>query len=366
MRILILCDHYPISPRVKKMRESLKKLFPHSTIKVFAWNRENGKIKENYVVGYNQNLTYGNKIQKIINFIKFIFHAKKYTDIYSPNIIHAIDLEMLICGELINKKKSKLIYEVYDIKFFNNIYINRLREKIEGKVIEKYVKGIIFASPFFEEYFNNYSISGIKTITMNNKPAKIENKEHYKIRKISELDNKASANIVIGFIGTVRYEEILNNLIEAAKKNENIIILIAGSGPALNNIKTKIIDENLQHKVICVGRYEEKELESIYYHCDYIWAAYPSKDINVKYAISNKFFEANVFKKPIIVSEGTHLGNHVENREIGYTVNPYKVSQIDFLMKTILKTTIHINNDSLDGEQYWQDEEKRLLQIYRK
>lgn len=363
MKILILCDHYPLSPRVKKVRNSLLKLYPSSTIKVFAWNRENNMVSEDYVVTFNQDIGYGNKLKKALNLPKFIKQAKIYAKKFNPTHIHAIDIEMLITSTLISSNEN-LIYEVYDIKFYKPRIIKLIREKIETFIIRKHIKGIIFASPFFDIYYTQIGIRDIQKIVLNNKPSSnmIGSRETSYMNQFEVL---LEGKCVIGFIGTVRYQNILINLIDASRSLDNIAILIAGDGPSYNYIKDYIEDNDLGNKVIMTGRYEIEDLKTIYDACDYVWAAYPNEDLNVKYAVSNKFFESMVFGKKVIVSELTMLGDMVEEMDVGYTVNPYDVEEIYDLLKVLEKKYNKKSYMSFDEGLFWEDEEIKLLNIYQ-
>lgn len=363
MRVLIICDHYPLSPRVNKVRNSLLKLYPNSKVEVFAWNRENKKVNEDYVKTCDQELGYGNKIKKAKGFIKFTKRARAYVRSFKPTHIHAIDIEMLIASVLI-LNNEKLIYEVYDIKFCRPKIIKTIREKIETLVIKQYVDGVIFASPFFDIYYTEIGVKNVKKVTLNNKPSYEMSKCKKNNCYISKFESCKKDKIIIGFIGTVRYKEILINLINASIKLENIIILIAGNGPSYEHIKRYIENNALERNVIMTGRYNTNDLATIYDICDYIWAAYPNKNLNVKYAISNKFFESILFKKKVIVAESTMLGNVVKELNIGYTVNPYNLEEIYNLLKKLKKNYYIGENINFGEGLYWKDEEHKLLSIY--
>lgn len=363
MKILLLCDHYPLSPRVEKIRNSILSLYPSFTVKVFAWNREDKSVTEDYVISYSQNIGYGNKFKKMFNLSRFVVNLKTYTINFNPDYIHAIDFEMLASSIFVNKN-ARNIYEIYDIKLTKNNFVNKIIRKIEFKIIKKYVDSVILASPFFENYYKENGLENINFVTLNNKPSKrfnININSGYMDKHREKLKDK----LVIGFIGTIRYDEILINLISASVKFDNIIIVIAGYGPSYDYINKFIIENNLSYKVIITGRYESKDLNSIYESCDFIWATYPNNDLNVKYAISNKFFESVVFKKKIIVSESTMLGDYVNKLGIGFTVNPFNIGQIAALFTRLNEINRDYNEITFETGLFWEDEEKNLLEVYK-
>ncbi|NMA85357.1 MAG: glycosyltransferase family 4 protein [Epulopiscium sp.] len=362
MKILILCDHYPISPRVKKIRNSLIKLYPTSIVKIYAWNRSHRSIVEEYVSSFDQDIGYGNKLNKLLNLYKFFKSAKKVVNEFKPQYIHAIDIEMLIVSMLMYSR-CKLIYEVYDIKFLKNRFLNYIREKIEFFIIKKYAYAVILASPYFNIYYKRNEFQGVKIITINNKPSKLlhtQTKNNYMNKYKDLIINK----IVIGFIGTIRYQNILINLIDACKDLDNVIVLLSGSGPSFKHIEAYVKSNSLESKVIMTGRFNSEDLNCIYEFCDYIWAAYPNKDLNVRYAISNKFFESIVFRKKIIVSESTMIGEYVSKNNIGLTVDPYNVEKIKLILKQLGKYNYERVKHYIGEGLYWEEEEKELFNIY--
>lgn len=358
-KILIVSDHYPLSARVKKVRDSLLKIYPEATVKILAWNRESVVVTEPYVKTINHKIGYGNRLKKFLNLFSFMKSVKKYYNKFNPDYIHTIDFEMLVVGSLL-KKNAQLVYEVYDIKSFNNKLLNWIREKNEFFIIKHRVDGLIFASPYFNKYYKN---NKKKMITLNNKPNNklvLNNYTKY-MMKYNQLSNN---DIVIGFIGTVRYKDVLLNLINSVKNKKNIKILIAGSGPDYEDINEYIENNHMEDKVIMTGRYEQNDLATIYSCCDYIWAAYPNRGLNEKYAISNKFFESIVFNKRVIVSEKTEIGDRVSELGLGYTVDPFDIQEIKLLIDKLEKTEDKFETKKNNFRDFWESEEFMLKDIY--
>ena len=102
--------------------------------------------------------------------------------------------------------------------------------------------------------------------------------------------------------------------------------------------KALIERENISN-IYMYGRYSYHDVHNFYNLSDLIWAAYPASNLNSKLAISNKFFESILFKKPGVFNINTALGNYVDKYKIGYTVEPESLDCIDNLFNRIL------NND---------------------
>lgn len=343
MNVCILIDHYPLPPRAIKMKLALETYGCH--VGFFAWNRNNVTVKETYVSTLNQDIQVGNQVKKLFHLPKLFIAFKHYLSSKQIDAIVAIDVEMMLIASQL-KKKRILIYEVYDIKFFKQQWLNRVRHVLENKALKHRVSGVVFASPFFNHY---YQLTSIPMVVMNNKPSK------------SLLDSLNSSIVnhhevfTIGFIGVVRYEEILKNLMIAVSElNEKIRVLIAGDGPHKARCE-QFAQQNNYDFVEFTGRFELNQLSELYNRTSLVWAAYPNNDANVKYAISNKFFEAQFFQKPIIVSEDTHLEKWVLNNHLGYSVNPFSVESIKSTLNYAMSNFMDFHG-KIDENMFHEDE----------
>lgn len=360
MRILLLCDQYPLPPRIINMKNSIQKYYPKSEITIFAWNRNSTKISEEDVISLDMNIGYGNQIKKILYLPKVYFFIKKLSKNKKFSILHAIDFELMFLSSII-KTEEKLVYEVYDIKFLANRVLNTIRYLVEKRSVNRKVDAVIFASPYFKNYYDENSYSIHNYIVVNNKPIfheMIDKDSGYMNPYTKEIQKK----IVISFVGLLRYPEILKKLMNVINKQENILLLFAGSGPAREELE-KHAKAIKMSNLIFTGRYSNIDLKSIYDVTDAIWAAYPNNDLNVKYAVSNKYFESQLFKRKIIVSDNTYLGNEVASKGLGLCVDPYSEEDIRRVILSISKLK-YIS--PINEEKFWQNEEKYIEKIYNK
>jgi glycosyltransferase involved in cell wall biosynthesis len=352
MNICIVCDQYPIPPRTLKMRNSILKMNHSSNVRIYAWNRAGVVVQEEYVTSLNDTFGYGNQYKKLVYLIKFLFAFKEHLNQHPIDILHGVDFEMAFVCSLL-KKDRKLIYEVYDIKFFANRLVNQTRVLLEKWMMRK-VDGIIYASPFFSQYYqaNNYPNS--QGITINNKPLK---------SSISFANkDRISNDVTLGFIGVLRYKEILVNLLDAIAGLQSIHLLLAGSGPDEMFLRQYVRKKGVETNVTFTGRFDLSQLAYLYSQCDFVWAAYPNKDANVYYAVSNKFFESIAFNKRVIVSIDTLLAQWVKRENLGFTVDPYDVNAI----RELLVSLKDIVNEQLtsNSDMFWENEEDKIKEVY--
>ena len=349
MRVLLIDGIYQINTRNRRIINTLKKKYE---VKFCAWNRENVRFKdkENYI--YSSNEGYGNKIKKLLGMKDYLKYIKNVIKNYNPEIIIASQWDMLLLIRLCNFK-GKVIYENLDLPTSSNKLVLKTLLLLEKLMLKK-VDGIIYASRFFLPLYSNYKI---KELLLENLPLKEIDEREYKIEERKKIK--------ISFIGTLRYFETMKNLLIASKNEENIEIYLVGKGPENNKFR-KFIKEKKLKNIFMIESYKYEEIKKLYLNTDIIWAVYPNKDYNVKFAISNKFFESILFEKPCFFAKNTLLGNFVEHNNIGITVDSYNVEEIKKKLEELNKNIIsklqeNIKKYKKNQKLYWEDNELELL-----
>lgn len=324
MKIVLLDSFYPINSRNVKIVSSLKRDFPNACVDVITWNRENRNISvehNNYII-YHQFSPSGHLYRKLINLYGYYRFVKKYISKY--DIVIASHWDMLMIASYLKKKNQLLIYENLDIPTSYNSFILRVLQIIE-KISLRNCNAIVFASRFFEPLYTYCSAT--KFI--------IENKSYVKPQFSVEHKEKVYSKrpFVLSYIGLVRYLDIMKNLVLSVANMPGVKLRIHGDGPDLLELKNfaKKYD-NIEF----TGRYEQKDIPALYYNSDLVWAAYPNKDYNVKYAISNKFHESIDYHTPCIYANNTKLGDLVTSRAIGVVVDPYNIVSIRSVINNIV------------------------------
>ena len=301
MKILSITEYYPIHPRLVKISEAIK-------------NINKGEIRY---------LSYLEKIKnknRIIKEVFYFFLTVKEINKYRPHYIICRGLKPLVYCCLLKWIGIKIIYDIPDLIPFDS----KLRVYLEQKCIKK-VDKIILGSRFFYKYYKNYSN---KVVILENYPSK----KSYKLDFDTKFNFKSEFK-VISFIGFIRYLDVLKNLVDSVK-NKNINLLFFGSGE-----ETELKEYCLKNKITNVyffGEYNYLDLYKFYNISDFIWAAYDYRENNVKYAVSNKFYESILYEKIGIYSKFTELGNYVENNQLGLTIDCFNKKEIENLINSLI------------------------------
>ncbi|WP_391524842.1 glycosyltransferase [Lacipirellula limnantheis] len=152
----------------------------------------------------------------------------------------------------------------------------------------------------------------------------------------------------VAFIGNVRYLGTLVSVIEASTKL-GAEFHIYGDGPARNALERRFANTST---ITFHGAYSYSDVSRIYADIDLVWAVYPSSEPNVKYAISNKFFESQLFGVPGVFAKGTALGELVREHEIGFVVDPESIQEAFVLLSSLRDDASRLLNARLCLGEY--------------
>ena len=77
----------------------------------------------------------------------------------------------------------------------------------------------------------------------------------------------------------------------------------------------------IRDSVSFVGKYDNSQKPELYKNIDIINSIYGDDSLEVTTALPNRLYEACLFKKPIISSKGTYLGQIIEQYHLGVAVD---------------------------------------------
>ncbi len=172
--------------------------------------------------------------------------------------------------------------------------------------------------------------------------------------KVNEIKGKYKDKKILFSLGRhVKYKGFIYAL-EAMKKVENAVYILAGSGPLTESYRQYVEDNNLQKKVILLGRLKDEELNNYYEASD----IYLMPSITRVEAFGIVQIEAMRHSKPVINTWLQNGVNYVSlDKETGLTVEPKNVEQLTNAIKEL------INNDELRFE-YGRNARKRVINSF--
>ena len=355
-RIVLIDECFPINTRNKRILDSLESSYRETVqLDVITWDRNNEYVQDipGYHV-YKKTSAYGKRIQKFFNMWGYYKFCRSLVRQLKPDVVIASHWNNLLTVPKLNRKCQMLIYENLDmpsgplpVRFFTSTL-----EKWKMREVDV----TVHASRFFA---SQYPVTFPQII--------LENKPTFKIP--AKNAHEVHSPLRIAFIGNLRYLEILKNLVEAIRDDMRFQLYFHGNGPAEEQLKKfagKISN------VFFTGCYAYEDLPILYEQTDLIWAAYPNKDYNVKYAISNKFHESVLLGVPAIYSSQTYLGEYAVQNNIGIEVNPYSVQAIQNMLNQVANGTIDLHKMKMSIFEYskqqtsWYEDFCSLVDVINK
>ena len=317
MKIVIIDTSIPINTRNSKIENSFKEIYPEAEMLILTWKRDKVAFvtPSNYIV-YEAEAAYGNPTEKLKTILGFAKFARKKLRELQPDVIIASHWESLLVTPSDLPNKPVLIYENLDVPT-GSYLIRKAIQILEGRKLKSFDL-IIHASRFFQELYPESMPQII-----------LENKSKFDFKQEEQSTHNP---FVVSYIGTIRYKEILEHFVTAACSIDDIEVKIFGDGHDLEHIKA--FSKGYKN-ISFYGSYSFSQIPEIYGQSDLVWAAYPNKDYNVVYAISNKFHESMACGKPCIYADKTKLGDFVSSNKMGYIVDPYSDESIKKLILNI-------------------------------
>lgn len=314
---------------------------------VLFWNREESQKEylSNYIPFNKKMKNRKKKIYKVFYFIQFRKWMKKHilNGKYDKLIILDTLSGILISKELVNEFAGKYIFDIRDYSYekFKLFY------KREEKIIH-------------HSYFACISSEGFKIFLPQNYDYLIVNNFNYNdiVMAKSKFCRKKSYGETINFvwIGSVRYYNHQINIINRLANDSRYNIIYHGIGPDLERLK-EYVKMNKVQNVTFTGKYSNNEKISLLLSADIIHNSYDIKmGHEVKYAISNKYYDGIIYKTPQFVESNTFKSNKVESSGVGIALDTFKE---DFA------NTLYAYYFNIDEDKFNKNCEKELSNILK-
>lgn len=255
-----------------------------------------------------------NVISKAVNRSIVLMKFVKKIRAINPDVIHAWNFDMLLAARVatLGRKGNKVVFSLQDttqwmvaMKFRN---IQRWAYRGTNLLF-------VTSQGFEDQFLRKFCLIGDKdpVVFVPNVPLDGQFRDF--------VPRTASESLTIGYIGLLRGEEGLRGLVDAASKAReegvDVRVLFAGKGPLEDYVK----DAAERYAFVdFLGPYRhDQEIREIYGKVDLLYGVYDrsyDKQIHLAY----RFCEAVNCRMPIIVAEGTHMGEEVQRYGVGLCV----------------------------------------------
>lgn len=373
---IIFIRSNPVDPDSRLEKEVNALLKVGHSIKILAWDRsskyrlkkttlcfENGDAE---IYRFGIPAMFGGGIKKNL-FPLLAFQLSIYQwlkkNINSFDAIHACDFDTAYTSSKIARKyKKKFVYDIFDyyVDAFNvPSRIKALIEKKDHAIINNADAVIVCTEKRIEQ------IAGTnprKLVIIHNTPPNYDEKE------LGTL-NMSKDKVKIVYVGILDEGRLIKETAEIVKSNFNYEYHIGGFGrlaPVLEEMSIKYDNIFYYGKI---SYHQTLQLES---NCDIMTALYNPKNPNNYYAAPNKFYEALMLGKPLIMIKNTGMDKIIEENKLGVVINNYSKKDLSQGIDAIVNKKqdwkkVSANMKNIYKIKYnWNEMELRLLELYSK
>jgi glycosyltransferase involved in cell wall biosynthesis len=355
---------FPDDIRVHREALALSKSF---SVSVIGWDRNHSKKENEYIQGVevvriHSKSSYGYFNEFVLHLPFFWFLALINLIKLKVDAVHCHDLDTLPVGiffKLINWR-ARLIFDAHEH------YPSMISKQVPA-FISKIVAIFFMSLPRLADsviVVNNYLsmlLSKCKKVTIvMNCPALDESS------KSSPL-LRTSREFRIFYFGGLSENKGIYKLLKLAESREDVRLLIAGDGPA----KDDILESSKVHKNITyLGWISYQEILDLMSVSQLIPIMYFSDVLNNKIATPNKLFLAMRFAKPVVVFSGSLTAFIVNKQQMGLVVQEGNdeefFEKIGDLIDNPRKAQAYgVNGQKAFYSKYnWQVMHNRLLDLY--
>lgn len=226
----------------------------------------------------------------LFNYFKYSRYVEKVIkeNNYDFVIVLTTIMSVFLCGFLSKNYFKKYLVDCRDYTYeHNSIYY-----WIESKAMRNSKLNVI-SSPYFREFLPKLEYDVCHNINITNSI------------KYQEFDN-TDRPIKIGYIGSVMYYEQCEALIKLVDHDSRFEFHVFGKGPESARVKN-LIESKANKRIAYHGAYVPSEKESIIKYVDILFNTYGNDTKLVKYALSNKLYDALFYKKALLTNTNTAM-----------------------------------------------------------
>ncbi len=295
-------------------------------------------------------------------YAEFMLRLASFLKKHDPALLVANDLDTLRPNyQLATKRNIPLIYDSHEIfcevpELQNTPLKKKIWERLEKQIVPnlKYCITVnqSLANWFKEKYGVNFRV--VRNIPDKIKVDRIKTREELKLptdKKIILLQG-AGINIQRG----------AEEAIDAMQWVDNAILLIIGSGDALEKLKVRSQKSEVKGGVVFLQKMKPAELVQYTSNADIGLSLDKDTNINYRFSLPNKIFDYVHAGVPVLVSPLTEIKSFVEKYKVGVCIENHDPKHIaekmNFMLSSPEYNTWKANTKKASEENSWEKEKK--------
>lgn len=301
---LIIPANIWFCPFLKIYTEYFDKL--HVDYEVISWNRSN-TVESGIQYNSPSDSKARSRFSLLISYARFASFVKKIIikNRYDKLIVFTPQLGIFLHRFLKKKYNKRYIFDYRDLSIEQNRVFRKPFEKLLNNSYANFISspGFLKCLPNNVDYniSHNFDISLVRECLSK-----------------QEMPSCIAQKIDVLTIGGIRDFSSNAEIIAALCNVEDVSMRFIGKGPSAEKLKTYA--NNIGCKNILFEGYYPKEKEKEYIKdCTFMNIYYPHVVSHIT-ALSNRFYNALIYKKPMIVSKGGIQGDFVEQYNLGIAI----------------------------------------------
>lgn len=304
-------------------------------------------------------------ISKSLKTAYFEFNWKLYRELRKRSdkntILYANDLDALLPNYLIAKKLNiPLVFDSHEIFSEMPAIQGKMSQKI-WRYLEKAVipniKFMITASAGYAIWFSNRY--GVQATVIQNAPKKLD-------FNVNIPENNPKIILYQGVINPFRG---IDKAIVAMHHLDHVIFKIAGDGPKKKEYEELVIKENLQDKVLFLGKLLPEDLRKITLTADCGMSIEENGGESYYYSLPNKVLDCIQARVPLILSDLPEMQNIKRQFDVGEIIENHHPENIAEAFSLVLRKGRKNYQAELEKAAdllCWENEEVKLLKLFEK
>ena len=267
----------------------------HYEVIYYNRNSKLNELQDNQTIPiqwYGKGTNAASKIEKLINFFIYKLSTTRLIKIkqYDFLIILGTVPAVLMSSYLVKKYKKRYIIDIRDYtQEHNKIFFHK-----ESIVVNNSVLNVVSSRGFLNFLPESKYIS---CHNMDMHSAVDYKYDNYDCRIPNEP-------IVISYIGGISYEKQCIQLINLVDKDDRFIFELYGNEMTSSDISNYVRAIG-NPRITMKGAFLPSDKPDIYKKCDIVFNCYGNDSELVKWAISNKHYDAALYHRPLLVSPNT-------------------------------------------------------------
>ncbi|MDZ7719646.1 MAG: hypothetical protein U5K72_12585 [Balneolaceae bacterium] len=313
-------------------------------------------------------LTHARLLKRIPVMIKSIFKIRK--KIKSFDVLYCFNFDILFIGWLSTifiQKDIKIIYDLADIhKVLGGTgFLSTVFRSIERFLLKRTTMVVVASPAYIDGYFHKIQHADNRFFAIENKM--LPGVKSSKNRVRSGYKSKKGV-LKIGYFGMLRCETSLDFLHRLLVKNKDKFeLLLAGIFLQTESYKPNF--QKLENASYYGAFVYPDDLPKLYNSVDIIWAAHMHGETNSKWSMSNRFYQACFYKRPLITQANTQDSERVESYNIGATLDLNDFDSSEKIIHSINKEKMETwrrNLNSLPTEVHtYTGEHAKLINLIK-